>query len=88
VTAAHLDDDGIGVDDDVARFVPFGEDQRRFGRLGAVIDRSACEILDPAGLGLKNDNAVNQTIGGDDFARRKLLVDADARRLSPLDRRR
>src|SRR5271154_2743233 len=63
---ALLDRDRIGVNDEIACFVPLGVRERVSRRLRIGQHRGAVEILAPGRAGgLKDDDAVGQTVGGD-----------------------
>src|SRR5271170_5353433 len=63
---ALLDRDRIGVNDEIACFVPLGVRERVSRRLRIGQHRGAVEILAPGLVGgLKDDDAVGQTVGGD-----------------------
>src|SRR6516164_11673368 len=63
-----LDRHGVGIDDDVARFVLLGVRKRAGRRLRIGLHRSAVEILAPASIGgLEHDDAIRKPVGGDDI---------------------
>src|SRR5277367_2238059 len=74
---ALLDRDRIGVDDEIIRLVPFGP-RERLGRRWRIGQHcGAVEILAPRLVdGLKDDDAVGQTIGGDHIGHLALTAPA------------
>src|SRR5580658_9572983 len=65
---ALIDRNRVGVDDHIARLVLPGAGDRLGGRLRVGQHRGSIEILAPASVGaLKHDDAVRQTVGGDDI---------------------
>src|SRR5271165_1961724 len=66
MAVALLDRDRVSVDDEIARFVPLGPGERVGRRWRIGEHRGAVEILAPRLVdGLKDDDAVGQTVGGD-----------------------
>src|ERR1700685_2363232 len=65
---ALFDRHGIGVDDEIARLVLLGARERLGGRLCVGQHGGSIEVLAPASLGaLKHDDAVRETVGGDNI---------------------
>src|SRR5271166_4401301 len=79
VPIALLDRNRVGLDDEVGGFVGFGARERGGGRGFVRPHRGAVEVLAPAFVRLKNDNAIREAAGGDDVGHSDLSRGASIR---------